>query len=412
MLSTKTNLILMNSRLLAILCLGFSSGLPLALTGPTLQAWFTESHINLLTIGALSLLGIPYTFKFLWAPLMDHYGFKGFGKRKGWILLMQLGLVVTLLILASLDPTYQTKTIGIVALIVAFFSASQDISINAYTTDVLAPEERGLGAAYTVFAYRVAMLVSGGLALVFADYLGFKTTYQIMAGLMALSMIATYFAPRAHELAPTTVHIFETTKEAFKDFLQQERWIIILLFLIFYKFGDALALQLMMPFLLKGLHFSLTEVGLAYKLVSFIAMMLGGFIGGILLSRWHIYRALLVFGLAQAFSNLTFVLLALLPKQFLLMTSAIFIENFCSGLSTAALLAYIMSLCNHRYSASQFALFSAVASFGRVFLGPFAGFVVDSFGWAEFYVWSFILCLPGIIFLLLLKKKVLQHAHA
>ena len=164
---------LLNQRLLAILVLGFASGLPLSLTGATLQAWFTEANVSLKAIGALSLIGIPYTLKFLWAPLMDYYGFSKLGKRKGWILLTQFALVLLLLLIAHLDPVSQSSIIGFIALAIAFFSASQDISINAYTTDVLRPEERGLGAAYTVFAYRVAVLISR--IFVFADYLGTNT---------------------------------------------------------------------------------------------------------------------------------------------------------------------------------------------------------------------------------------------
>jgi PAT family beta-lactamase induction signal transducer AmpG len=182
------------------------------------------------------------------------------------------------------------------------------------------------------------------------------------------------------------------------------------LFIIFYKFGDALALQLMTNFLLQGLGFTLIEVGLAYKLVSVFATLLGVFVGGIALTRWTIYRALMVFGLAQAFSNLMFVMLAMIGKHFLLMMLSIFIENFCTGMSTAALLAFMMSLCNHRYTASQFALLSAVASLGRVFLGPVAAIMVKNIGWIEFYFYAFILSFPGIIFLILLKDKVLQHA--
>jgi MFS transporter, PAT family, beta-lactamase induction signal transducer AmpG len=410
--SIHTSNILINTRLLAILVLGFSSGLPLALTGSTLQAWVTEAHIDIVTIGALSLIGIPYTFKFLWAPLMDHVGFPHFGKRKGWILLMQAALIIALLVLAHLDPAYQTMRVGIVALAVAFFSASQDISINAYTTDVLTPKERGLGAAYTVFAYRIAVLISGGFALICADQVGWKITYEIMAFLLFLSMLATLLAPRPVEFVSLNQNLFQTTLAAIGDLLEREKIILLLLFIVFYKFGDALALQLMTNFLLHGLGFTLTQVGLAYKIVSFIAMILGGFVGGVILTRWTIYRALLLFGLAQAFSNLMFVILAMVGKHFMLMTVSIFIENFCSGLSTAALLTLMMSLCNHRYTASQFALLSAAASLGRVFLGPVAGLMVENLGWVQFYIWSFVLCFPGIIFLVLLKDKVLYHVQA
>jgi len=407
-----TGKILINHRLLAILVLGFASGLPLALTGATLQAWFTEAHVSLKAIGVLSLLGIPYTLKFLWAPIMDYYGFSSLGKRKSWILLTQLALVMTLLILSQMNPAYQTAQIGFIALLIAFFSASQDISINAYTTDVLHPEERGLGAAYSVFAYRVALLVSGGLALIAADYMGFAATYQCMALLMLLTMIPTYFAPRVVETVSSSHSLYQNTLKSLMDLLQRDKIILILLFILFYKFGDALALSLITNFLLHGLGFTLTEVGLAYKIVSFIAMILGGFIGGIILTRWNIYRALIIFGIAQAFSNLTFALLAYTGKDFLLMTSAVFIENFCSGLSTAALLAFMMSLCNHRFTATQFALLSAVSSLARVFLGPVAAFMVENVGWISFFIWSFVLCFPGIILLTLLKQEVLCHEHA
>ena len=401
-----------NVRLMAILLLGFTSGLPLALTGSTMQAWFTEAHVNLMTIGALSLIGIPYTLKFLWAPLMDHFTITSAGRRKSWILFMQAGVVVTLLVMANMNPAAQPSAMSMVALAVAFFSASQDVAITAYQTDILQSEERGLGAASYIFTYRLAALISGGLALVFADYIGWRLTYEIMAFTMLIAMIPTYLSPREKIISSTTNSIFATTGNALFDLLQREKIMLLLLFIMFYKFGDALALSLMTNFLLHGLGFSLTEVGLAYKLVSFVATILGAFAGGALLTRWNIFSALLLFGLAQAFSNLMFVLLAITGKQFFMMTSSIFIENFCSGLSTAALLAFMMSLCNTRYTASQFALLSTVASLGRVFLGPVAGLMVENLGWIQFYFWSFLLSFPGIILLLLLKNKVATYAHA
>jgi MFS transporter, PAT family, beta-lactamase induction signal transducer AmpG len=403
---------LINMRLLAVLLLGFSSGLPLALTGSTLQAWFTEAHINLATIGALSLLGIPYTLKFLWAPLLDHYSFPRLGKRRGWIMATQFCLVVSLLLLANMNPGSQAMNMTLLALLIAFFSASQDIAYDAYRADALLANERGLGAAYTVFGYRIAVLFSGGLALVFADYLGWKTTYECMAFLVFVSMMAAYKAPQPTELAPTSPRVFSTIVASLNDLLQREKIVLLLLFIMLYKFGDALALSLMTNFLLHGLGFSLTEVGLAYKVVSFLATIFGAFVGGIFLTRWTMYRALLLFGLAQAFSNLMFVILAMVGKDFILMSISIFIENFCSGLSTAALLAFMMSLCNHRYTAGQFALLSAVASLARVFLGPLAAFMVENGGWVQFYIWSFVLCFPGILILIILKDRVLSHAPA
>lgn len=404
---------LINTRLLAILFLGFASGLPLALIGPTLQAWFTEAHISVVTIGALSFIGIPYTLKFLWAPIMDYFNLPGFSdKRRGWILLMQVSLFFMLLLLANMDPNIYTLDMSIVALIIAFLSASQDIAITAYQTDVLKKDERGLGAAYYVFAYRIAGLLSGGLALVFADYFGWTLTYELMAILFLPCIIATYKAPAVQDRAPVASNLYQSIIDSLMDLLQRDKIMLLLLFIVFYKLGDALALQLMTNFLLHGLGFSLTEVGLAYKIVSFVATILGVFVGGILLTRWSIYRALLWFGLAQSFSNLMFVILAMVGKSFWLMTTSIFIENFCSGLSTAALLAFLMSLCNHRYTASQYALLSAVATVGRVFLGPVAGLMVEHLGWVQFYLWSFALCFPGIVVLILLKEKVIYRVQA
>lgn len=400
-----------NQRTLAVLFLGFSSGLPLALTSSTLQAWFSDAHVNIVTIGMLSLLGLPYTLKFIWAPLLDHYKVRFFDKRRGWILLMQAGLVLTLLLLAQLNPTSQAGMIGLVALAVAFFSATQDIAVDAYRTDILPAQERGLGASYYVFAYRLAMVIAGGLALIFADHLGWQLTYELMAGLILLSMIAAFKAPRPEELNVRAHNVLGTVRDAWRDLLQQDRIIFLLLFVIFYKLGDALAQSLLTPFLINGLGFSLTEVGLAYKIVSFVATILGAFVGGALLIRINIFQALLWFGLAQTFSNLCFVVLALTGKQFFLMAAAIFIENFCSGLSTAAFMAFLMSLCNHRYTASQYALLSAIASIGRVFLGPMAGYVVATTGWVCLFVAAFLLCFPGIVFLLLLKERVSNYAH-
>lgn len=403
---------LLNPRLAAILIFGFASGLPLALTGATLQAWFTQANVDLKTIGALTLIGIPYTLKFLWSPLMDHFGFSRLGKRKSWILLTQALLVLSLLLLSQLEPSQQATQMGIIALFVAFFSASQDISINAYTVDVLSPEERGLGAAYTILTYRIALLVTGGLALILADVTGFHFTYVCMAVLMLLCMLPTYFVPATREITTSSHSLYGTMKDAFFDILQRDKIIIILFFIVFYKLGDALALSLMTNFLLHGLGFTLTEVGVAYKLVSIIAMILGGLVGGVILTRWSIYRALFAFGAAQAFSNLTFALLAYVGKSYVIMVSSVFIENFCSGLSTAALLAFMMSLCNHRYTASQFALYSAVASLARVFLGPVAALMVQELGWVQFYIWSFVLCMPGLLLLTCLKNEVLQYAQA
>ena len=409
---TSITQLLTNRRLVAIFFMAFASGLPLALTGSTLQAWFTEANVSLVTIGTLSLIGLPYTLKFLWAPLLDHYHFPWLGRHQVWVFISQIGLVTALVFIAFLNPHENARAMGVVALMVAIFSATQDIAIDAYRTDILSAEERGVGVSYTVLMYRMAMLVSGGLALVFADHMGWRLTYLLMAGLMLLSMIPTIIAPRPAETHISEKYLWQTFKEAISDLLTRDHIILLLLFLMFYKFGDALALQLFTNFLLRGLGFTLTEVGMAYKLVSFIATISGAFVGGLFLTRWTTIRALFVFGLAQAFSNLTFVILAIVGKQFALMASAVFIENFCSGMSTAALFAFMMSLCNTRYSAGQFALLSAVASLGRILLGPLAGVLVARYGWTLFFTTAFIASFPGMLFLALMKERGFLYAHA
>lgn len=403
---------LVNPRLIAIFFLGFASGLPLVLTGSTLQAWFTSAQINLSTIGALSLLGLPYTLKFLWAPLMDHCSIPWLGRRSGWMLVTQSGLVVLLLLLSFMQPSQMTYLMICLAFGVSFFSASQDIAIDAYRTQILKPEERGLGSAYFVFTYRAACLVAGGLALIFAERIGWRLTYQLMALLIILSMIVSWLAPKADEPVEVKKSIFATTLTAIEDIWQREKILLILLFLILYKFGDALVLQLMVNFLLHTLNFSLTEVGLAYKGVGFAATVSGAFLGGLLLVRWNIYRALLVFGLAQAISNFMFVILAMVGKNYMLMLSAIFIENFCGGLSTAALFAFLMTLCDKQFAATQFALFSAVTSLGRVLLGPVAALMVSQYGWVHFYFYAFLISFLGLFVLYFIKQEVVGYASA
>lgn len=401
-----------NTRLLATLLLGFSSGLPLALTGSTLQAWFTNADVNLMLIGALTLIGAPYTLKFLWSPFLDHYQLPKISMRKGWIILTQLLVAAALLVLANMSPATQASAMGVVALVTAFLAATQDIAIDAYRTDVLEVSERGLGSAYFVFTYRLAAVLSGGFALVIADYFGWKLTYTLMAGLMVLMTLPTWLSPKITHEPVREKNVFKTMMVSLGDLLNKEQIVLLLLFVVFYKIGDALALSLMTNFLLHGLGFTLTEVGLAYKIVSFVATVLGAFVGGAILTRRSLYFGLFVFGLAQAFSNLMFVVLAMTGKNFALMALSIFIENFCSGLSTAAFFAFLMSLCNKQYSASQYALLSAVASVGRVFLGPLAAVLVHSYGWVQFFTWSFFLSFPGLLILILLREKVMAYAYA
>lgn len=402
--------ILASPRLFILIFLGFSSGLPLALVGSTLQAWFTQAGQSVVAVGALTLVGLPYVWKFVWAPIMDRFTLPWWGRRRGWIAITQIVLSGLLFILAGMDPNKEPGWIGMLALVIAFFSASQDIAIDAYRTDVLLPEERGPAIALYIFAYRVALLFAGGAALLLADYCGWQLTYQVMALLMALSVIATYAAPEISDNIESPKSFTAAVIDPFRDLLNRDAIIVLLLFIIFYKLGNALAQALLSNFLLRGLEFSLTEVGLAYKTTSLIATISGAFVGGILLLRLSMFRALMSFGLLQAFSNLMFMVLALAGKNYVVMVAAIFIENFCAGMSTAAFMAFLTGLCHMRYSATQYALFSAVSALGPVVVGPMAGVFVEHFGWINYYFWAFCMSFPGLILLALLRSKVFFHA--
>jgi PAT family beta-lactamase induction signal transducer AmpG len=401
-----------NPRILAITLLGFSSGLPLALTSSTLQAWFTEAGISLVAIGTLSLIGIPYALKFLWSPIMDKVIPPFWGRRRGWIGIAQLGLCITLFLLATMDPKVHASMMGQLALVVAFLSASQDIAIDAYLTDTLLPQERGYGSALFIFSARVSIILSGGLALILADHMGWRATYQLMAVLMGLSAVVTYFAPGLPDYIKPPASFKAAIVEPFKDLFYRPAIFLIIPFIIFYKFGDALALQLMSTFLLRGLGFSLTDVGVAYKTIGFAASIMGAFAGGALLSRLGLFRSLLFFGIAQAFSNLLFMLLAIVGKNYTMMIVSMFFENFFTGMSTTALLVFVTALCNQKYSATQFACLSALFSIGRIFLGPLAAIMVEHLGWANFYGWTFVICFPGLILLAFMRTRITFNAEA
>lgn len=395
-----------NRRILSIFCLYIASGLPLVLTGSTLQAWYTMEGLDLKTIGILTLVGQPYAYKFLWAPLFDRFVPMNIGRRRSWIFLMQLCLCVTLSIMAVLEPDKTPWLLAAVALAVACFSASQDIVIDAYRTDLLPPEERGMGAAMVSMGYRVAILISGALALVMAQEIGWRNTYLIMAGIMLVEMFITLWAPNPVDemRAPSTLK--EAVIAPFREFMSRPNAVALLIFIIIYKLCDAFALSLNTTFLLRGVGFGLVAVGTISKTVSLVALVLGGLIGGIWLPRLGLYLSLMYFGLAQMASNLMFALLAIVGKNYTIMAVSLFVENFCGGLATVAFVVLLTSLCNKRYTATQYALFSALTSIGRVFAGPVAAAMVESVGWVQFYVWTFAMGLPSLLLLWWLQRRV------
>ncbi len=503
-------------RLIAVTLLGFASGLPLALTGQAMQAWLTVEGLDLATIGFLSLVGLPYTFKFLWAPLMDRFELpfaRRLGRRRGWLVLTQLLLAGVLLALAATSPKDSIRAFALLAVLVAFVSASQDVVVDAYRTDLLAPPERGMGASLNVMGYRLAMILSGGIALIWTDARqgggwAWPEVYRFMALVMvgaagvsllllprlpALPPAAQPPAPAANDLrgfaavllavaagvwltdrfggavaqalvgpmleggslpAPLqkrwvdlatlllgiafTLPLaawaarrarFTTLLGGLSNYFSQRGAAAFLLFIVLYKLGDAFAGSLMTPFLLKSMAYGSAEVGVVNKVLGLWMTIGGALVGGALMLKLGLWRSLMLFGLLQLLSNLGFWWLAVSGKGVLpgtvlpafdwgfvkLATETpvdgglllvVAFENISGGMGTAAFVAFLMALCNQRFTATQFALLSAFASVGRVWVGPLAGVLAESIGWPTFFIISTVLAVPALVMLLRLRGSV------
>ena len=392
-----------------LLLLGFSSGLPLALTAGTLQAWLAAENVDIVAIGWFALVGQPYTYKFLWAPFMDRYVPPFLGRRRGWLLVTQVLLAAAIAFMGTLTPVDSVWLLGATALTVAFLSASQDIVFDALRTDWLERDERGAGAAVSVLGYRIAMLVSGAGVLILADqWLGWHAAYWLMAALMGVGMVATWFVvePEAQGAVPKTLD--EAVIKPFAEFFAREGAVALLLLVVLYKLGDAFAGNLTTTFLLRGPGFSLTEVGAINKGFGLAATIFGALAGGALMAKMRLYRALLVFGVLQALTNLGFMLLAASGKSYALMVTVIGLENLCGGMGTAAYVALLMALCDRRFSATQYALLSALSAVGRVYVGPVAGYLVVGFGWEMFFFFTFLIALPGLAVLVWMRRRIEQ----
>jgi len=391
-----------------VLFLGFSSGLPLALAGGTLQAWLTVEGVDIKTIGLFSLVGLPYTLKFLWSPLMDRFVIPVFGRRRGWIIISQVFLIGIILGMSATSPQNGMWVLAILAFFLTFVSASQDIAIDAYRTEVLQERERGMGAAVSVTGYRVAMLVSGALALILSEYIGWRTTYILMAIIMSIGVIAVWFGPEPENPGTPPTSIKEAVVGPFKEFFSRTGVFALLGLIILYKMGDAFAGSLTTTFLIRGVNFSVGEVGAINKGMGLASTIIGALFGGVLMARLRLFKSLLVFGIFQAISNLSFMILALAGKNYPLMIFTIAFENLAGGMGTAAFVAFLMALCDHRFTATQFALLSALASLGRVFVGPISGILVDKLGWVSFFFSTFLFALPGLILLWTMKEVVIK----
>ena len=392
--------------------LGFASGLPLALTSGTLQAWVTVEGIDIKTIGWLTLAGIPYTYKFLWAPLFDRYSLPFLDRRRGNLLALQIALALILFAMAGSSPKESLWTLAILAFALAIFSASQDIVYDAYRTELLHGPERDAGSASSQLGYRLAMIVSGGMALIIADqYFGFSGVYLLMAALMIVAAIITIFSPTADNTPKAPRSLLAAIVEPFSEFFSRRGAILLLLLAVLYKIGDAFAVSLSTTFLLRGVGFTLTEVGTVNKIFGVIATILGLLLGGVLALKLKLFRSLVVFGVLQGAANLLYLWLAVAGKSYPLMVAAVGLDNLCGGMGSVAFVSLLMALCDKRFTATQYALLSALAAFGRVYVGPASGYLVAALGWPPFFFLTFLFASPGVVLLFPMRNLIESYEN-
>ncbi|MDA3913003.1 MAG: MFS transporter [Oleiagrimonas sp.] len=396
-----------NWRVLSIGLLGFASGLPLALSGSALQAWFTQAGLSLRDIGWITLIGQAYVLKFLWAPLLDRLPLPWLGRRRGWILLMQLLCGMALVSMSFYTPQGSAGTLAFLGVLLAFSSATQDIAYDAHRTDLLRPEERGWGTAMMQGGYRTAMLVSGALALILADHVGWSWVYRLMGVLMFAAMAVTITSPEPPDEQATRTFA-EAVVQPFADFFRRYGALALawMALMVLYKLCDAFALSLSTTFLLRVPKFSLTELGAINKTFGLVAGLLGALAGGWVVTRMRLFPALLVLGVLQAVVNLGYIWLVHSGPDLVALASVVGAENFFSGLGSTAFVVLVTALCNVRFSASQFALLSSLAAVGRVFLGPLAAWLVPNVGWSMFFAITALSAIPGLILVVALRGAI------
>jgi MFS transporter, PAT family, beta-lactamase induction signal transducer AmpG len=424
------------SRRMAVLfVLGFSSGLPLYLTGSTLQAWLTSEHVPLERIAAFSVVGLAYTFKWAWAPLLDRYAWPFLGRRRGWVLVTQLGLVAAIAAMGMVDPDTQPVALAALAIAVAAFSASQDVVLDAYATDLLAPHERAAGSSVYVIGYRAAMMLTGTVALIMADHVSWRLIYTVMALLMGIGIIGTMFA----EEPPPPAKRITLAEAVYLPIVELARrfgvrgMAIVLAFVAVYKFGDFFAQALLVVFLKsgspvdlsqvppaelphefakamsslvvkRGAGFRFTDIALVYKLLGFTGIFIGGFAGGSLAARFGVRRMLIVFGVMQALTNLLYAWLAVTGKSYAIFGTAVLLDQLTGAMGTATFVAVQMSVCSPAVSATQYALLTSLTSVGQRVFGPLADNVVAAVGWSGFFACTSLMALPGLVLAALLPR--------
>jgi PAT family beta-lactamase induction signal transducer AmpG len=399
-------------RMLIILAMGFASGLPLLLTLSTLSYWLSKVGVDKTTIGLFALVGTPYTFKFLWSPVMDRVPLpvltRWLGRRRSWLLLTQALLAVAIFAMGLTDPAINPLATAVAALVVAFLSASQDIVIDAYRIDLLPTEEQGHGAGATQVGYRFGLLLAGAGALAMSDYVSWPVVFTVLAGAMVAAMVVTLLAPEPKAPPqPENRDYKEIVKEAvidpFADFMKHKGWVLILAFTLFYKFGDALGGTMANPFY-NEMGFTGTEIAAVSKVWGVWMTVVGAVLGGIAVARWGVFKALLIGGVLQAITNLTFAYVAMVGHDLPALTVAITADNLAGGAAGAALVAYLSSLCNVAYTATQYALLTSFMAYGRTLLSSGSGWLADHTDWVTFWTATMFLAVPGLALLAIMMR--------
>ncbi len=385
--------------MLVALLMGFSCGLPLLLTITVLQAWMKEKGVDLTVIGMMALVGLPYTLKFLWAPVLDRFTLPFLGRRRGWLIVAQVALMFSISGLGFTDPGKSPWMMAFIAFLVTFFSASQDIVVDAYRREDLPDEELGLGASLYVNGYRVGMLLASGGGLIMADHMPFSMVYQVMAACMLPGILTTLLAPEPdiHGSAPKTIK--EAVVLPLIEYFNRQGALWILAFILLYKIGDTMASAITIPFYLD-IGFSKTQIGTVVKLFGFWATIGGTIIGGVIMLRLKINRSLWVFGILQAISTAGFAILARFGNSLFALSAVITFENLASGMGTAAFVAFMASITNKRFTATQYALLSSLMGVPRVIASAPTGFLVKYLGWETFFIVCTLIAVPGLLLLL------------
>jgi len=393
--------------MLVAMIMGFSCGLPLLLTISVLQAWMKDEGVDLTVIGMMALVGLPYTVKFLWAPLLDRYTLPFLGRRRGWMLIAQLALALAIAGLGCTSPAKSPWMVAFAAFLVTFCSASQDIVVDAYRREDLSDQELGLGSSLYINGYRLGMLLASGGGLIMADYIPFSLVYMIMAMGMLPGIVTTFLAPEPATPAGVPRTLKAAVLNPLVEYFTRRGALWILAFILLYKIGDTMASAMTTPFYLD-IGFTKTQIGAVVKLFGFWATIAGSLIGGICMLRLGIPRSLWIFGILQALSTAGFALLAHIGPSLSWLAGVIAFENLSSGMGTAAYAAFMASITDKRFTATQYALLTSLMGVPRVLAAAPTGLLANTFGWQGFFICCTVIALPGMLLLLKVapwKKK-------